>query len=124
MIDVRFSESFDPRGLRPEVWGVMPIVETCAMLLGARQLIWSSGADKLHSDKSLHYAGCAVDADVPGWGVNDFAALADMVRERVPKGCYDVVGHATSFHLEYQPKRWWIENQAKHIASQLAGDNT
>lgn len=121
MLDVRFSQSFDPRGIRAEIWGVMPIVETCAMMMGARQLVWSSGADKLHGETSLHYAGCAVDADVPGWGASDFAALAAMVRERVPSGVYDVLGEVTHLHLEFQPKREWIIRQAEHIARQTMG---
>lgn len=104
LADFRVKEDVDPRGIAPVMYLPILVAYIQACHMDAEIVYISSVADGQHSPKSLHYAGMAVDLDVPGWTRSDFIRWAERTAFRLPR-CYDIVGESTHMHSEYQPKR-------------------
>jgi len=103
---IRFGPKFDPTGLKPEITIVIPIIGMLSEQFH-KEVILSSGTDREHSSKSLHYVGLAIDFywdhfngyDEDGAEHQLGRLLASALGPR-----YDVVIHGTHIHIEYQPK--------------------
>lgn len=98
---VRFGKYFRPYGLRPELSLVFPLVVEWARDMGVKVLWVSSGSDRKHSKRSLHYKGLAFDivTDPTELMIGQYVAA---LQERVGNE-YDVVGEGNHIHIEYDP---------------------
>jgi hypothetical protein len=100
-----FGEKFYPTGLKPEITiTFLPIYLVCNEH-GVKPIL-SSGIDRKHRPKSLHYPGMAVDVYWIGFELNGHE-LKQLVRDDLADALgphYDVVLEGDHVHIEYQPK--------------------
>jgi hypothetical protein len=101
----RFGPYFYPTGLKPEITCTFSIIDSVAIAHNL-DIVLSSGIDRKHKAKSLHYVGLAVDISWVGFSFSSRAtreSVRDELRARLGKH-YDVVIEDTCIHIEYQPK--------------------
>jgi hypothetical protein len=100
-----FGQKFYPTGLKTEIAiTFLPIYLVCNEH-GVNPIV-SSGIDRKHRAKSLHYPGMAVDIYWLGFEL-DGQELKDLVRDDLADALgphYDVVHSEGCIHIEYQPK--------------------
>lgn len=68
------------------------------------EMVWTSGRDGKHSNKSKHYRGDAVDLRI--WNLPDDVSpkeMAQRIRSKLNHH-YDVVLEKTHIHIEYDPR--------------------
>jgi hypothetical protein len=81
----------------------------------ALDCIITSGSDGVHGNKSLHYAGNALDYRTRHMTETEAIEVHAEIRKQLPKD-YDVINHPRkivnnvvehpgSLHIEYQPRR-------------------
>lgn len=101
------KEGVSTRGIRPELVIAILAAKDVYDKYGVPFII-TSLTDGVHSPRSLHYAGCAVDLrtrDIRG----DHAKRNVCEDIKIALGGsldYDVVLEKDHIHLEYQPKRF------------------
>jgi hypothetical protein len=80
----------------------MAIIDQEHIRVTGKEAEFTSIVDGVHSLKSLHYAGHAVD--VRRWYLLDAEGFCEKLRTLLGKD-YDVVLKANHIHVEFQPKR-------------------
>ncbi len=100
---MRLGPNFNPTGLKPEITIVFPIINEVCSDQGVYDIILSSGTDRKHGYKSLHYPGLAVDFYWRGYKHEDAELVKSVLKNRLGL-LYDVVVEDTHIHIEYQPK--------------------
>jgi hypothetical protein len=103
---LRFGPYFVPTGLKPEITITIPVITGIAERFH-KDVTLSSGIDRKHGAKSLHYVGLALDIT---WDQFDSSTeesagmqFAKQLAARLGS-LYDVVVHSDHIHIEYQPK--------------------
>ena len=108
MAMLKISDKVRVNGIQPELGLVFQALLQAAYACDA-QIMVTSVKDGIHSDKSLHYVGLAVDADLIS--ERDFPKVENTT-EQIIQGLspeYDVVverneGKFSHWHIEFQPK--------------------
>jgi hypothetical protein len=104
---LKFGPYFTPTGLKPEIAIIIPVISAMSERFH-KDVILSSGIDRQHSAKSLHYVGLALDIywDQFDSGTEESVGyqFAMQLAERLGP-LYDVVIHKDHIHVEYQPKK-------------------
>lgn len=106
---------FGFRSLKPQMYYAMFVVWTAYESRGLR-CVFTSGDEPgtKHSDQSLHYAGCAVDADTADPHSDEqMVAIQNDIRAALPGRDWDVLiedlgGPNEHHHVEWQPKRMGV----------------
>ena len=101
-----FGQWFQPLGLKPEITCTFTIIDEACASHGVRAIL-SSGVDRTHGAKSLHYAGLAVDVTWKGFQASDPIVRAAILAALVSAlgSNYDVVLEDDHIHIEFQPKQ-------------------
>lgn len=94
------DSGIDPSGVRTEILWALMIAEEVFRNHGS-PLVVTSLTDGVHSSRSLHYSGCAVDLRI--WHLRDPKACADELRSELHDD-FDVVLEDTHIHVEWDPK--------------------
>ena len=102
---IRFGPHFYPTGMKPEITSIFCIIDSTLKhesIIG----ILSSGVDRKHGVKSLHYVGLAVDITWEGFQYANGTLNKDIRDELkyILGPHYDVVLEDDHVHIEYQPK--------------------
>lgn len=100
------KQGVSTRGIRPELVVAILAAKDVYNLYGVPFVI-TSLTDGVHSQTSLHYAGCAVDLrtrDIRGDQAK--RVIVEGIKEALGGSPdYDVILEKDHIHLEYQPKR-------------------
>jgi hypothetical protein len=100
---IKLGPYFNPTGLKPEITLAVLIINEAAHSIIPEIIELSSGTDRKHGPKSLHYVGYAVDFHWHGYTIGDANQLsARLLMALGPR--YDVVVESDHIHVEYQPK--------------------
>jgi uncharacterized protein YcbK (DUF882 family) len=91
------------QGIQPEMCFGLTIVSSNYHAMGYDCVITSAN-DGEHSEKSLHWAGAALDFRIKHMAEEDRWKLAHILQEALPDD-FDVVLESDHIHIEYQPKR-------------------
>ena len=89
------------RGVRPELIIAMIIADQVYTKHG-RSFVITSITDGVHSETSLHYAGCAFDCRIYDDMDND--VLVKEIKSKLNID-YDVIFEGNHIHVEWQPRR-------------------
>ena len=105
MTCLKLKSDLKVTGLRPEILLALVVANGVYASHGYDAVV-TSLLDGLHSQTSLHYAGCAADlrttaAQIPGSTID---VIASDIRKALTAD-YDVVVEADHIHLEFQPRR-------------------
>lgn len=99
---IRYKKTVALQGLQPQMLIVMVQVADFSRLHRGMDVWVTSALDGKHSATSLHYAGAALDLDIPGPPAPN-AALASHLEKTLPQG-FDVIHEETHVHVEWQPR--------------------
>ena len=97
---LKFKEGVSIFGLQPEIlWAIDRATEVFAQF--GRDCVVTSARGDVHSRKSRHYSGLAVDLRIRHLG--NPQAVADGLAQKIGEA-FDVVLESTHIHVEYDPK--------------------
>lgn len=97
---IKLGPYFVATGLQSEMTIAITVLDGVTRIHKVEATL-TSGVDRSHSWKSLHYVGYAVDFTINNKGIR--VLFADDLRE-VLGPLYDVVLEPSHIHIEYQPK--------------------
>lgn len=95
---IETGPKFNPYGLKTEIMWAVPCINEALAAAGCDRVVYTSGCDRRHSRRSLHYKGYAVDL-VPS-GISQYHA--DAIKA-VLGPHFDVVYEGDHIHVEYDP---------------------
>lgn len=90
-------------GLRPEMLVGLTAVASCFAELELDCIV-TSALDGRHMNKSLHYAGQALDFRTRHVAPDDLPKLTNDVVRALGSAEFDVVGERDHLHVEFQPE--------------------
>lgn len=99
---IKYKASVQLQGLQVQMLIALIQVSDFSRLNNDVVIFVTSALDGSHSAKSLHYAGAALDLDIPGPPELN-QALAAHLSTSLPLD-YDVVNEGSHVHIEWQPR--------------------
>ena len=90
-------------GIKPEMLVGLMVAKSVYDEIGA-ELIVTSVCDGVHSKKSLHYMGCAVDLRIRHITAAQAETVVHMLEKALPNDFF-VLLESTHIHLSWRPTR-------------------
>jgi hypothetical protein len=87
----------------PEIENALPKIDDVHFKTVDRRAIITSARDGIHSAKSLHYQGRAIDVRSNDLTADQRARLCNELRRALGAG-FDVVNEPDHIHIEWDPK--------------------
>ena len=92
----------DGVALKPEILRAMAIIDQVHKRVVLRQAEFTSTLDGVHSRKSLHYMGMAVDMRI--WYLVDVGMFVDILKSELGPD-YIVLEKPDHIHISFRPRR-------------------
>jgi hypothetical protein len=98
---ISYKSGVKLNGIQPEMVAALPVIASCYHHMGY-DCIFTSVCDGVHSTRSLHYAGLAVDCRTRHMTAGTVPDVAKLISERLGSD-FDVVIESDHVHVEFDP---------------------